>query len=170
MRTGPLALPLYVLGEPDISAARVRAVARRLNRHLTNAKREPAKLIAIDYLQLMRPENPRDNRTQQIGLLALRMKHMARELGVPVLLLSQLNRESEHGNRRPPLSDLRESGDVEQHADRVFLLHREKNQNADAAVWPVDLIIAKNRNGPVGDIRLDYRRPVLRFEAASIPD
>ncbi len=155
-------LPLHIEDAPDATAARVAAVARRA------CRRSGVRLIVVDYLGLLRPENPKDNKTLQIGTLALRMKQMARSLDVPVILLSQLNRELEHANRRPRLADLRESGDIEAHADRVFLLHREQNLPTDDPVWPVDLIIAKNRNGPTGDVRLMYRRPVLRFENAAI--
>ena len=148
---------------PDQSAARVLAVARRALR------RHGVKLIVVDYLQLMRPENPKDNRTQQVGTLALRMKQMARALNVPVILLSQLNRDLEHAKRKPVLADLRDSGDVEAHADRVL---------ASAPLSPAypratpfgrsHVIVAKNRNGPTGETRLSYRRPVLRFENCAI--
>lgn len=151
--------PIYLDDTSDQPAARVAAQTRRA------CRRYGVRLVVVDYLQLMRPENPRDNRTQQVGTLALRMKHLARDCGVPVVLLSQLNREVEHrGGSRPRLADLRESGDIEAHADRVLLLHREPDQPEDAEIWPIDVIVAKNRNGPIGDVRLAYRRPVLRFE------
>lgn len=153
--------PFFVDDTPDQTAAAVASLARR------EVRRSGVQLVAVDYLGLMRPENPRDNRTQQVGTLALRMKNMARDLGVPVLLLSQLNRELEHAGRRPRLSDLRESGDVEAHADRVLLLHREGDLPKDQPVWPVDVIVAKNRNGPTGDVPLAYRRPTMRFESAA---
>lgn len=156
------AKPLYVEDAPDQTAARVAAVARRA------CRRRGVRLIAVDYLQLMRPEDPRANRTQQVGTLALRMKQMARLLEVPVVLLSQLSRESDHAKRRPGLADLRESGDIEAHADRVLLLHREPGLSSEDAVWPIEVIVAKNRNGPTGDVRLNYRRPVLRFENATV--
>jgi replicative DNA helicase len=153
--------PIFVDDAPEQSAARMASVARRL------ARREGVQLVVVDYLQLMKPENAKENRTQQVGAMALRMKQMARTLGVPVILLSQLNRELEHQNRKPRLSDLRESGDIEAHADRVILLHREADLPADDPVWPIDLVVAKNRNGPIGDVRLMYRRPVMRFENAA---
>jgi replicative DNA helicase len=154
--------PIYLDDAPDQTAARIASEARRA------ARRYGVRLVVVDYLQLMRPENPRDNRTQQVGASALRMKQMARGLGVPVILLSQLNRELEHQNRKPKLADLRESGDIEAHADRVILLHRENDLSANDVVWPIDLIVAKNRNGPTGDVRLAYRRPVLRFENSAV--
>jgi replicative DNA helicase len=155
-------MPLHILDTPDLTPARIAAVSRRACRRLK------VKLIVVDYLGLMRPENPRDNRAQQVGNMALRMKQMARALGVPVLLLAQLNRELEQANRRPRLSDLRESGEIEQHADRVLFLHRQQNLPGGDPVWPVELIVAKNRNGPTGDMNLSYVRPVLRFESAAV--
>ncbi|QJW93098.1 replicative DNA helicase [Frigoriglobus tundricola] len=154
--------PLYIEDAGDVTAARVAAVSRRACRRLG------AQLVVVDYLSLLRPENPKENRTLQVGTLALRVKQMSRSLGVPVLLLSQLNRELEHANRRPRLADLRDSGEVEQHADCVLFLHREQNLPVDDPVWPVEVIVAKNRNGPVGEIGLAYRRPVLRFENAAV--
>ncbi len=155
------AMPLYIEDASLVSAARVAAVSRRA------CRRFGIKLIVVDYLGLLQPENTRDNKALQIGTLALRMKQMARSLNVPVILLSQLNRESEHGKRRPQLSDLRESGDIEAHADRVFLLHREPDLPTDQPIWSIELIVAKNRNGPIGDISFNYLRPVLRFENAA---
>jgi replicative DNA helicase len=149
---------VYLDDADDQPAARVLAAARKA------VRRHGVALIAVDYLQLMRPENPRDNRTIQVGTLARRMKQVARSCNVPVLLLSQLNRESEGQSRRPRLSDLRDSGEIEQHADRVLLLHRDPDLPADQEVWPVEVVVAKNRNGPVGDVTLAYRRPCMRYE------
>jgi len=151
-------LPLYVDDTSDSSAARILSVAQKM------VRRKGVKVVVVDYLQLMRPENPKDNKTNQIGTLALRMKHLARTLNVNVILLSQLNREVEGQNRRPRLSDLRDSGEIEQHADSVLLLHRDPALNMTDDVWPIEVIVAKNRNGPIGDVTLSYRRPCLRFE------
>jgi replicative DNA helicase len=156
--TALAALPIYLEDASEMTAARIGATARRTRR------RRNVRLIAIDYLGLLSAENPRDNKTLQIGTLALRMKQLARALNVPVILLSQLNRESDHERRRPRLSDLRDSGEIEQHADCVLLLHREPNLPTDDPAWPVDVIVAKNRNGPTGDFPLTYIRPVMRFE------
>ena len=149
---------LFIDDSCDQPASAIASTARRM------VSRFGVKFIVVDYLQLMRPENPRENRTQQVGMLALRMKNMARDCGVPVMLLSQLNRDLEHGNRRPRLSDLRESGDIEAHADRVILLHRDPSLNPADAGWPIDVVVAKNRNGPIGDVRLTYLRLAMRFE------
>lgn len=122
------------------------------------------KLILVDYLQLMRPENPRLNRNEQVGALARKVKHIARELMVPVICLAQLNREVESRNGEPRLSDLRDSGEIEQHADGVVLLHRHPNQPENQPGWNIDAIIAKNRNGPTGRAPLVYMRSVMKFE------
>lgn len=150
--------PIYVDDTAAQQPAHIAATCRRLIRKYNVA------LAAVDYLQLMRPENPRENRTQQVGMLTLRMKHIARDCDIPIILLSQLNRDLEHGARKPRLSDLRESGDIEAHADRVLLLHRDPKQDQDDPIWPIDVIVAKNRNGPTGDIRLGYNRAAMRFE------
>lgn len=160
-QTNPRALagaPIYVDATAGATAAHVASVCRR------EAVRTGVALVAIDYLQLMRPENPRDNKTQQVGTLALRVKELARELDVPVILLSQLSRASESENRRPQLSDLRDSGSIEQDADRVILLHRDAGLSTSEAVWPIEVLVRKNRNGPVGDLTLGYRRSIMRFE------
>lgn len=150
---------LFVDDAPDQPAQRVAAKLRRA------ARRQGVALAVVDYLQLLRPENPRENRTQQVGLAARRMKQAARECGVPVILLCQLNRQVEQrGGDRPRLSDLRESGEIEQHADMVLLLHTRPDQTPEQAVWTVDVVVAKNRNGPVGDVPLAYRRAVMTFE------
>ena len=155
---GMAGAPIYVDDASDSTAARIASVARH------GTRTHGIQILAVDYLQLMRPENPQDNRTQQIGTLAMRMKQLARELSIPVILLSQLNRESDRGaNGRPLLSHLRDSGDIEAHADKVLLLNREEMPATDP-VWMIDVIVAKNRNGPIGDVRLAYRRSVLRFE------
>jgi len=151
--------------DPDLSAQRLAAVLRRA------VRRHGIGLAVVDYLQLLRPENPRDNRTQQVGTLARRVKQAARECGVPVLCLCQLNREVEsRTGGRPKLSDLRESGEIEQHADMVLLLHRDPGLSADDPTWPVEVIVAKNRNGPVGDAPLRYKRATMTFENAPVGD
>ena len=151
----------------DQPAARIAALTRRA------VRQKGIGLVVVDYLQLIRPENQRDNRNQQVGTLALRMKNLARECGVPLVLLSQLNREVENrGDGRPKLSDLRESGDIEAHADRVLLLHQPSTEPIDrqANTWAIDVIVAKNRNGPKDTVSLVYRRPVLRFENPQEPE
>ena len=151
--------PIYLDDTSGQTAARVSAVTRRAVRRLG------VQVVVVDYLQLMAPENPRDNKHQQVGTLALRMKHLAREAGVSVILLSQLNREVEgRPDRKPRLCDLKESGDIEAHADRVLLMYRDPTLAPELEVWPIGIDVAKNRNGPIGEVTLAYRRPVLRFE------
>lgn len=121
--------------------------------------------IFVDYLQLLRAANPRENRAIQVGEMARGVKNIARELNVPVMCLAQLNREVENRpGAEPRMSDLRDSGEIEQHADDVILLHRAPNQPADADVWTIDAKVEKNRNGPTGRATLAFRRQVMAFE------
>lgn len=153
--------PLVIVAD-DLSAARLTALTRRC------VRRHRVGLVVVDYLQLLRPENPKDPRHLQVGTLARRMKQLARACGVPVLLLAQLNREVEgRPGGKPRLADLRESGEIEAHADTVLLLHPQPDQDAGAAVWNTDVVVAKNRNGPTGEVTLGYRRRVVRFENAA---
>jgi replicative DNA helicase len=125
--------------------------------------------VIVDYLQLLRPENPKENRVQQVGMAARQVKHLARTCNVPVLMLCQLNRDVEsRTDGTPRLSDLRESGDIEAHADSVILLHRPKDNLDEAECWRIEAIVAKNRNGPTGMVPLSFRRSLMRFES-SIP-
>ena len=151
---------VFVDDTPDQPAARIMALTRRA------VRRWGADLVVVDYLQLMRPENPDENRTQQVGLMARRIKQLARECGVPVVCLCQLNRQVENrpGASKPRLADLRESGEIEAHADAVLLLSPQPNQDEQNEVWLIDATVAKNRHGPVGEVTLAYRRPCVRFE------
>jgi replicative DNA helicase len=154
-------MPLWVDDRCSCTATEVATVARR------HARRNGTRLIVIDYLQLLRPENPRDPRHLQVGTSAKRLKELARETSAAVLVCAQLNREVEaRGDGRPRLSDLRDSGEVEQDADVVFLLHRLDSDPAKLT-HDVDLIVSKNRNGPTGDVPLSYQRVYTRFEPRS---
>lgn len=159
--------PLWIDDASNSTILDLRAKARRL--HTKN----PLGLVVVDYLQLIRGTDNRVQREQQIADISRGMKGMAKELNVPVVVLSQLNRESEKENRDPRLSDLRESGSIEQDADVVFLLHRPKKRDDDDSVdeggLPGDvehikLIIAKQRNGPVGEVDLTFVRRYTRYE------
>jgi replicative DNA helicase len=120
-------------------------------------------LIVVDYLQLVEPENRRDPRHEQVGLISRRLKQLARDLAVPVLVLSQLNRSvEERANGTPRLSDLRESGEIEQNADLVVLMHRPDGPAHEAGL--IELHIAKQRNGPVGIVTLAFLKKFMRFE------
>ena len=144
---------------PDQTAARLAAVVRRQRR------RHGVGLVVVDYLQLMRPENPKENRTQQVGLCARRVKLLARQCGVPVLLLCQLNRAVENrGGGKPRLADLRESGSLEQDADTVMILHRPEMYEPGQHEGIIEINIAKQRNGPTGELTLTFLKQFMRFE------
>ena len=123
------------------------------------------KLIIVDYLQLCDPGRKFDNRVQEVSIISQSLKNLARELRIPVLACSQLSRAVEsRGTRIPELSDLRESGSIEQDADVVMFLYREEG---DQAMWgdqiQTKLRIAKHRNGPLGEIDLIFRGDRIRF-------
>jgi len=154
--------PFHLHDHSGITAARLASNVRRAIR------KQGAKLIVVDYLQLMTPENRKDQRYLQVGMLALRMKELARSCNVPVVLLSQLNRESEsRSDNKPKLSDLRESGDIEAHADVVLLMHPHIDPATKNKTGLHDVIVAKQRNGPVGEVTLCYHNTIARFENAA---
>jgi len=170
--------PLYVDDTPGLSILQLRARARRLWQQVG------LKLIVVDYLQLLHSTAARadQNRQQEIADISSGLKTLAKELDVPVIVLSQLNREVERDkSRKPRLSDLRESGAIEQDADLVGLLYRADASNpkraasgdddeegpTEADALPVNLLIAKQRNGPTGDVHLTFLRSFTRFENAS---
>jgi len=152
--------PIYVNDAPALSVLELRAIARRLK------STYDIRLVVVDYLQLLRGIARRyDNRQQEISDMSRALKALARELDVPVLLLSQLNREVENRpNKRPQLSDLRESGAIEQDADVVLLLVRPDYYDPDDRPGVAELIVAKQRNGPVGKIELSFIKEYTRFE------
>ena len=161
-------MPLYVDDSPSRTMTEIAAAARRLKR------KENLGLVVIDYLQLIEPDNPKDSRQEQVARIARRLKGLARELSVPVLCLAQLNRQADelrHGHR-PRLSHLRESGAIEQDADVVMFIHREENyqtseEDKERVKGEADLILAKQRNGPIGDIKLTWRHEFTRFSNAA---
>lgn len=170
--------PLFIDDSASLSILQLRARARRM------WQQYGIKLFIVDYLQLLHSTARRaeQNRQQEIADISSGLKALAKELDVPVIVLSQLNREVERErNRKPRLSDLRESGAIEQDADLVGLLYRADPKNPDKAasgdddentgpdgdVVPVNLLVAKQRNGPTGDIRLTFFRCYTRFENAS---
>jgi replicative DNA helicase len=154
--------PLFIDDSSHLTIMELRAKARRLYARL------PAKLglIIVDYLQLLSPTDPQTPREQQVAEISRGLKALAKELDVPVLVLSQLNRSSEKENRSPKLSDLRESGSIEQDADVVLMLARPKDadERYQVAADSAELIVAKQRNGPVGELKLTFRRDYTRFE------
>ncbi|MCA9101307.1 MAG: replicative DNA helicase [Pirellulales bacterium] len=158
------AAKLYIDDSPSRTMTEIAAMARRLKR------REGLGLIIIDYLQLIEPDNPRDPRQEQVARIARRLKGLARELSIPVLCLAQLNRQTEVSkDNKPRLSHLRESGAIEQDADVVMFVHREEyyqTNDEDRArhEGKAEVIIAKQRNGPTGEVRLAWLAEYARFE------
>lgn len=125
-------------------------------------------LVVVDYLQLIRTPGRRGDRHDEVAEASGLMKMLAMSCGIPILLLSQLNRESEKEERRPRLSDLRESGSIEQDADKVVFLHPEDGQKGDDGEFPdvtvVEAIVEKNRNGKTGIAKVAFARPVFRYD------
>jgi replicative DNA helicase len=155
--------PLYVDDSPSRTVSEIAAVARRVRQ-----REKRLGLIVVDYLQLIEPDNPRDPRQEQVARIARRLKGLAREQQVPLLCLAQLNRQAEEGkDHRPRMSQLRESGAIEQDADVVMFVHREEyyHRGDDAAQYAgqAELIISKQRNGPVGEIELTWEKEYTRF-------
>ncbi len=151
-------LPFWINDRSNLTASHIALRARRL------ARRKGVKIVIVDYLQLLRAENPKDPRHLQVGASCKRLKQLAKEAGVAVVCLAQLNRESvNRADPTPRLSDLRDSGEIEQDADVVMLLH-SSDENPELDVQPVDLILAKNRNGPTGVFPFEYRRAITRFD------
>jgi len=152
--------PILIDDSSNLTIMEMRAKARRLH------SRRKLGLIIVDYLQLVSGSDPRAPREQQVAEVSRGLKALAKELELPVIVLSQLNRSSEKENRTPRLSDLRESGSIEQDADVVLMLSRPKDSDErfQTAATAADLIVAKQRNGPVGDLRLTFLRDITRFE------
>jgi replicative DNA helicase len=152
--------PLFIDDSSSLSVMELRAKARRLH------ARQPLGLIVVDYLQLISPTDGTVPREQQVAEASRGLKALAKELEVPVLVLAQLNRSAEKENRAPRLSDLRESGSIEQDADVVLMLNRPKEENDkfQVASGTMELFISKNRNGEVGDLKLTFLNSITRFE------
>jgi replicative DNA helicase len=162
--------PLFIDDSSGLSILQLRAKARRMHQQYG------IKLFVIDYLQLLHSTARRvDNRQQEIADISSGVKSLAKELDVPVIILSQLNRELERDkSRKPRLSDLRESGAIEQDADLVGLLYKPSSGDDDEVgagpeeeAVAVNLLIAKQRNGPTGDVHLTFLKPYTRFESAA---
>ena len=162
--------PLFIDDTAGLSILQLRARARRM------AQQHGIKLFVIDYLQLLNSTARRsqENRQQEIADISSGIKALAKELDVPVIVLSQLNRELEKDkSRKPRLSDLRESGSIEQDADLVALLYKpdagddEDGNAVESDGVPVNLLIAKQRNGPTGDVHMTFMKPYTRFESAT---
>jgi replicative DNA helicase len=150
---------IFVDDTPARNMLQIAASARRMKR------RHQVGLILVDYIQLVDSEDARDSRQEQIAKISRRLKTLARELKVPVIAISQLNRGVENReDKRPRMADLRESGAIEQDADLVLLLHRPEYYDANDQPGIAELIVAKNRNGPTGSVRLTFLKNLTRFE------
>jgi replicative DNA helicase len=160
--------PLFINDNPGMTVFSVRAIARQLQSRLRSEKREMG-MVVIDYLQLLRGGGGRnENRQQEVSEISRGLKQLARELNVPVIALSQLSRASEDKTRldnRPKLSDLRESGSLEQDADLVAMIHREGyyKPNDPTLEKKAEIIIAKQRQGPTGSVPVVFERDITRF-------
>jgi replicative DNA helicase len=151
--------PLYIDDSPNMTMMEIRAKARRLK------QRHDLRLILLDYLQLMSSPKKTESRQQEVSELSRGLKLLAKELEVPVIAVSQLNRGPEQRtDKRPQLSDLRESGSIEQDADAVILLHREDYYEKESPrAGEADFIVAKHRNGPTDTITVAFQGHFSRF-------
>ena len=153
--------PLYVDDSSDIGILELRAKARRLHQQSENG----LGLIILDYLQLMRADSRVENRVEAVGQMSRGLKILARELEVPVIALSQLSRAVEsRTDKRPILSDLRESGNIEQDADLVMFIYRDEYYDRESErEGEADIIISKHRNGALGDVVLTFQKEYHKF-------
>ncbi len=158
--------PIYIDDTPAISIFELRAKCRRMKRQYN------VEIIIIDYLQLMSgTSDNRGSREQEVSTISRALKSIAKELDIPIIALSQLNRavEIRAGNKRPQLSDLRESGAIEQDADMVLFIHRPEiygfteDENGNSLRGIAEIILAKHRNGPIGDIQLKFIKELAKF-------
>jgi replicative DNA helicase len=153
--------PIEIDETGDITPFELRAKARRYFREYGGLG-----VIVVDYLQLMSPDRHDDNRANALSTISRALKQLAKELNVPVIALSQLNREVDHRpNKRPKMSDLRESGGLEQDADVILFMYRDEVYNEESPdKGTAEVIIAKQRNGPIGTVRLAWLNSSTRFE------
>jgi replicative DNA helicase len=151
--------PLFIDDSSDVGLLEIRAKARRLH------AQHDLGLVIVDYLQLMRADGRIENRVEQVGQISRGLKILARELDVPVIALSQLNRAVEQRTDKVPLlSDLRESGSIEQDSDLVIFIYRDEYYNEDSErEGEADLVVAKHRNGALGKVTLTFRKEYPKF-------
>ncbi len=152
--------PMFIDDTPGLSPTEIRARARRLQRE------HGLGLIVVDYLQLMAVPGNKENRATEISEISRSLKALAKELSVPIIALSQLNRSVEQRtDKRPVMSDLRESGAIEQDADVIIFIYREEVYNPETPKkGTADIVIAKQRNGPIGDFALTFVGRYTKFE------
>ncbi|MGE5925963.1 MAG: replicative DNA helicase [Gemmatimonadota bacterium] len=154
--------PIWIDDTPALTLLEMRSKARRLKAE------NDIRLVVVDYLQLMRSPEYSENRVQEISDISRSLKALARELEIPVIALSQLSRASEQrgGERKPILSDLRDSGAIEQDADLVLFIHRPEyyDREDESKRGVAEVMLSKNRNGPTGDVQLRFSREYTRFD------
>jgi len=162
-RLGKLRDQLYLDSRPGVSVAQMRATTRRMQRDLDRAKKR-LRFIVVDYIQLAR-EPRAQSREQEVAEVSRGLKEMAKEFAVPVLALAQLNRKcEERSDKRPMLSDLRDSGSIEQDADAVGFIYRDEVYNRTSADKGVaEIIISKQRNGPTGTVYAQFNGRTTAF-------
>jgi replicative DNA helicase len=155
--------PLWIDDSSDLGMLDLRAKARRL--HAKEQDKGGLGAVIVDYMQLMRADDPRANRVEQVGQMSRGLKILARELEIPVIAISQLSRAPEQRpDKRPILSDLRESGQIEQDADVVAFLYRDEYYNHDSEDEGLaEVIVAKHRNGPIGTTKLAFISQYPKF-------
>lgn len=153
-------LPMAINDQSALTIPQLRTEARRIARDLGGLD-----LLVVDYTQLMRATRKVKNRNEEVGEITKGLKEIGRELDVPILAAAQMNRAAEQRKGRPVLSDLRESGDLENDSDVVMFIYQPSEVETDDAR---ELIIAKHRNGPVGMVNLYFNRPLAKFESASV--
>ena len=159
-------LPLYIDDSSLLSPMELRARARRVSRQ----EEHGLSLIVVDYLQLMQLPGSTENRVNQISEISRSLKALAKELNVPVIALSQLNRAVEQRpNKRPMMADLRDSGAIEQDADLILFIYRDEVYNEDSEEGnKAEIIIGKQRNGPIGTVNLSFLKEFTRFEDLAV--
>jgi replicative DNA helicase len=160
--------PVWIDDSPALTLLEMRSKARRLK------VENDVRMIVVDYLQLMRSPEYSENRVQEISDISRSLKGLARELDIPVIALSQLSRASEQrgGERRPILSDLRDSGAIEQDADVVLFIHRpemyqKEDSEGNSLQGIAEVIVGKHRNGPTGTVNLYFHKQFTRFDNRS---
>jgi replicative DNA helicase len=150
--------PIFIDDQANHTVLQIRSVARQMK------SKHGLGMIIIDYLQLLTPVRPSDSTVQQVTEISRALKGLARELDVPVLALSQLSRAVEHRGGRPRLSDLRDSGSIEQDADVVMFIHREDKYNEDSDRKNIaEILVEKHRNGPTGKVELYFDEKKTTF-------
>ena len=159
-------LPIFIDDTANLSVMQMRSQVRRLQ----GQTKQELGLVLLDYLQLMEGSGS-DNRVQEISKITRSLKQLAREINAPIIALSQLSRGVEQRtNKRPMLSDLRESGSIEQDSDLVMMLYRDEYYNPDTPDRGIaEAIIVKHRNGPVGTVKLLFKGELTKFENLANP-